>query len=138
MSQFFNHPKLQERRRSLRLHQTEFEMILWKRLRKKQLLGFRFLRQFSIGPYILDFYCPDKKMGIELDGGQHAQEDAKAYDANRDFFLRTYNIKMLRFWNSEIGQNIEGVLEKIVSELSNPSSPPLDHKGREKEVNPKS
>ncbi len=119
MPSFFNHPKLKERRRNLRTEQTESEKALWAKLRKQQMNGLRFLRQFSIGPYILDFYCPEKRLGIELDGGHHAEEKTKEYDFNRDVFLKSCDIKMLRFWNSEVQRNLEGVLEEIVRGVSN-------------------
>ena len=114
-----NDPKFKERRRDLRNNQTKEEQFLWMNLRNKK-LGVKFLRQHSIGPYILDFYCPSKKIGIELDGHQHL--DDKEYDKNRDEYLELNGIKILRFWNSELSVNIDGVLDKIMRELT---SPPL-------------
>ena len=112
-----NHPVLKPRRVELRKNQTQQEVILWAYLRGAQ-LGFKFKRQHSIGPYILDFYCPDKKLAIELDGAQHL--DNKEYDQERDNYLLTLDIKTVRFWNSEITNNISGVLQEIVSRLSSP------------------
>ncbi len=121
MTSFFNHPKLKERRRQLRSEQTDSEKTLWKSLKNKQLEGFRFLRQFSVGPYILDFYCPEKRLGVEVDGGHHAEIKSEEYDVNRSEVLKMYNIKILRFWNNEVLNNVSGVLEEIFRELSNPS-----------------
>ncbi len=113
-----NHPILKERRIELRKNQTPQEVLLWARLRRNQ-LGFKFKRQHSIGPYILDFYCPDKKIAVELDGSQHL--DNKEYDQERDNYLLGLEIKTLRFWNNEVNANIDGVLQKISSELDSPS-----------------
>lgn len=112
-----NHPILKERRIELRKNQTPQEVLLWARLRGKQ-LGFKFKRQHSIGPYILDFYCPDKKLCVELDGSQHL--DNKEYDQERTNYLLGHEIKTLRFWNNEVNGNMEGVLQKVVSELNPP------------------
>ena len=114
-----NHPILKPRRTELRKKQTPQEVLLWARIRKNQ-LGFKFKRQHSIGPYILDFYSPEKRLAIELDGSQHL--DNKEYDTERDNFLLGHEIKTLRFWNNEVNNNIEGVLQKIFSELNSPSS----------------
>lgn len=82
-------------------------------------MGFKFKRQHSIGPYILDFYCPDKKLAIELDGSQHLNN--KEYDQERDNYLLALDIKTVRFWNSEIDANIKGVLHDIGSCINSPS-----------------
>ncbi len=113
-----NHPILKPRRTELRKNQTPREVLLWARLRGKQ-LGFKFKRQHSIGPYILDFYCPDKKLAIELDGFQHIEN--KEYDSERSDYLTVFGIKVIRFWNNEVNVNIEGVLQKVMSELNFPS-----------------
>ncbi len=113
-----NHPILKPRRIELRKNQTPQEVLLWARLRGGQ-LSFKFKRQHSIGPYILDFYCPDKKLAIELDGSQHL--DNKEYDNERNNYLLGFEIKTLRFWNNEVNKNINVVLQKIVTELNSPS-----------------
>ena len=96
-----NDPKLKERRKDLRNNQTKEEKFLWMNLRQKK-LGFRFLRQHSIGPYIVDFYCPEKKLAIELDGYQHREKENKIYDKNRDEYLELNDIKVLRFWRPRV------------------------------------
>ena len=103
----------------MRHNETKEEKLLWDNLRRKK-LGFKFTRQYSVGPYILDFYCVEKRIGIELDGLQHL--DNKEYDKERDDYLLLNDIKVLRFWNKEINDNIQEVLKKIKSELS--SIPP--------------
>ncbi len=98
----------------MRIHQTPQEAILWARLRRSQ-LGSKFKRQHSVGPYILDFYCPKKKLAIELDGSQHIEN--KDYDIERSKYLSILDIKVIRFWNNEVNANINGVIQKIISEL---------------------
>jgi very-short-patch-repair endonuclease len=103
------------RRQELRKDQTEVEVLLWSHLRKKQ-MGVVFHRQHSIGPYIVDFYCPKAHLIIELDGEQH--KDNKEYDKERDDFLRNINNTVLRFWNNEISSNLDEVLLTIRKTLA--------------------
>ena len=110
----YNDPKFKPRRKELRHNETPEEKLLWNSLRRKN-LGFKFVRQYSAGPYILDFYCSEKRLGIELDGFQHLEN--KDYDKERDDYLLLNDIKVLRFWNSEINANINRVVDKIKSEL---------------------
>ena len=112
MGKIYNHAEYKERRRKLRKTQTDCERIVWNLLRNKQCNNLKFYRQYSIGSYILDFYCPKIKMAIELDGGQHAQR--QEYDRIRTQYLTGYNIKELRFWNNEVIENIDGVYDKIL------------------------
>lgn len=114
----YNSKDLKERRRNLRKTQTDAEKLLWRHLRNKQFLGLKFFRQYSVGIYILDFYCPAKKLGIELDGSQHMDASHTTYDENRSSILKGHTIHVIRFWNNEVIQNVEGVLEKIKAELS--------------------
>lgn len=93
-------------------------MILWSRLRQRQCGGFKFVRQFGVGYYVLDFYCPEKRLAIELDGAQHAEVENQEYDQERTKRLEALNIRVIRFWNSEINHNLEGVLELILHELN--------------------
>jgi very-short-patch-repair endonuclease len=96
---------------------TDAENILWFKLRRKQLKGHQFYRQKIIGKYIVDFYCPKANLVIELDGGQHFSESGQAKDRTRDDFLTKMGIKVLRFSDREIFENISGVLEGIWSNL---------------------
>lgn len=79
--------------------------------------GHKFYRQYSIGPYIVDFYCYDKEVAIELDGGQHAESTQLIYDTNRTRFLNRQGIKVIRFWDNEVIKNTEGVLRVIQEHL---------------------
>ena len=109
--------------RSLRRTQTSAEKLLWSHLRNHQLAGFKFRRQYPVAPYILDFYCSEAHLGIELDGGQHNENKTISYDQERLAFFRTRGISVIRFWNHEVINEIDAVLEKIVTFLT----PALSH-----------
>ena len=113
MGKLYNKFNFKDRRKSLRKTQTDCESIIWSKLRNKQCQGYKFFRQFSVGPYILDFYCPEKRLAIEIDGSQHAEKQ-KEYDEERTAYISGHNIKELRFWNSEVLDNLEGVYERIL------------------------
>lgn len=115
----YQKPELKYFRRQNRNNPTQAEKTLWKHLRKKQLAGYRFQRQYSVENYILDFYCPKARLGIEIDGGHHAEEEVSEYDKIRTINIESYNIKIIRFWNSEIIKNIQNVLETIYYYLEN-------------------
>jgi very-short-patch-repair endonuclease len=110
----------------LRRGQTPAEQKLWILLRGRQLGGFKFRRQHAVpnpetngeyGNFILDFYCHEKKLAIELDGSRHAEPEHMAYDQARTQALQTLGIQELRFWNSEVSENLDGVLEAIWNKL---------------------
>ena len=111
-----NNPYLKNRSRILRANQTKAEGYLCQRLRDKRLDGYKFYRQFSVANFILDFYCPKSSLGIEIDGGQHA--DRQDYDSERTKILSANEIKVLRFWNNDVLQNIEGIGQKIREQVS--------------------
>ncbi len=110
-------PKLKVVARKLRRNMTEAERILWKYIRKKQIKGYQFLRQWPIGNYIVDFYCPEAKLVIEVDGGQHYREKGLEADKKRDLYLKNRMLKILRVSNIDVLRNIEGVIEEIYKEL---------------------
>ena len=95
----------------MRNNLTDTEWCLWRYLRCKQLDGLKFRRQQPIGPYVVDFVSFEKRIVIELDGGQHSEEIEE--DKTRDQYLTKNNFRVLRFWNNEVNANIEGVLETI-------------------------
>jgi very-short-patch-repair endonuclease len=99
------------RARELRKNLTDAERLLWHHLRLRQINGDRFRRQRPVGPYILDFVCLEKKLVIEVDGGQHSEE--KDYDMRRDEWLQNRGFKVLRFWNHEVLTEIDAVKEVI-------------------------
>jgi very-short-patch-repair endonuclease len=100
--------------KELRKNSTDAERALWRQLRAHRLAGYKFRRQQSIGRYIVDFLCFEKRLIVELDGGQHAEQ--VAYDAERTAWLQSQGFKVLRFWNHEVLQNTEAVLEVILRE----------------------
>jgi very-short-patch-repair endonuclease len=103
------------RARNLRQTSTEVERRLWSKLRDGRLNGLSFRRQHPAGPYILDFYCPQLRLSIELDGGQHAFPLQEIHDQKRSTWLRRCGVTELRVWNNEITQNLDGVLEMIIA-----------------------
>jgi very-short-patch-repair endonuclease len=109
----YNKPELKERRRELRKNQTNEEKLLWQHLRKKQLNGIKFYRQYSIDYYIADFYAPKLKLAIELDGAHHFTDSGKEYDEIRAEIINNYQIEILRFPNREILHDIDKVIERI-------------------------
>ena len=114
----FSKPELTERRQELRNSATEIEQLLWEQLRNEK-LGVKFRRQHSIGNYIADFYCPSKKLVIEIDGCQHYTDEGLGYDKVRDEFIGSLGINIIRFSNREILEDMAGVLEKIKGENFN-------------------
>jgi very-short-patch-repair endonuclease len=103
------------RARRLRRDQTDVEQRLWHALRDRRLDGAKFRRQAPIGPYIVDFVCPARRLIVELDGGQHASESSR--DAQRTHFLESHGYRVVRFWNNEAIENFDGVLATIHSAL---------------------
>jgi very-short-patch-repair endonuclease len=110
--------RIRLRARKLRNNPTEAEKFLWRQLRFWQIGGYKFRRQQPLGKYIVDFICFEKRLVIELDGGQHAEQRMK-YDSERDAWLIAEGFFVLRFWNDEVLKNIDGVKEVILSKLDN-------------------
>ena len=112
-----------ERARSLRRSLTPAEFALWARLRGRQLGGFKFVRQEPIGQYFVDFVCCERRLIIELDGGQHAESRD---DRHRDRALCTLGYRVIRIWNNDVIENLDGVLQTLLSELEKqPLTPTL-------------
>lgn len=129
----FNSKNSKSHRRELRNRATPHEVRLWSRLRRDQ-LGYRFRRQYGVGRYIVDFYCPEKKLVIEIDGSQHFDATASLYDRARDAFLKSIGCTVLRFTDGEVNAHIEGVLVNINEALHTSSFPPsLSKRGKEGE-----
>jgi very-short-patch-repair endonuclease len=108
--------------RRLRRNQTDAERVLWFRLRDRRLGGWKFRRQFPIDRFVVDFFCADAHLIIELDGGQHAVR-AEA-DVQRTKILEAMGYLVLRYWNNDVMRNIDGVLEDIVTTLEQHRSEP--------------
>ncbi len=99
--------------RNLRHQGTDAENLMWRLLRDRQIAGAKFRRQHPFAPYVLDFYCHELKLAIELDGGQHNEPEGRARDTRRDEFLEVQGIRTLRFWNNQVFAETEAVLEAI-------------------------
>jgi very-short-patch-repair endonuclease len=118
----FDKPKLLKeklsRARRLRRQATPQEVILWSRLRSGRFYGLKFRRQHPLGRYVVDFICLEKKLIIELDGWQHKEERREWYDQERSTWLQSLGFRVLRFWNNEVNDNLNGVMLKIEEVVS--------------------
>jgi very-short-patch-repair endonuclease len=112
------------RAQSMRRELTDAERILWSRLKGRQLRGYQFRAQHPVEPYILDFACTRLKLAVELDGATHGSPDAIAYDAHRRAYLEAEGWRVLRFWNADVYENLNGVLESILQHLPRQQTPP--------------
>jgi very-short-patch-repair endonuclease len=112
--------RLKRFKKNLRINQTQAEHRLWWHLRNRQFMGLKFRRQHILHGYIVDFVCIEKKLIIEIDGGQHA--DAKAKDDARTAKLESFGYRIIRFWNNDVLRNTEGVLS-MIEDLFHPHPP---------------
>jgi very-short-patch-repair endonuclease len=117
MDHLFNIPQNKNRRRRLRRDQTLAEKMLWSQLRNRRLNGYKFFRQYGVGPYILDFYCPSFQLAVELDGPDHLEEQQQQHDQKRTEYLQHFHIHVLRFWNEELFSNPNRVMGLIAETL---------------------
>ncbi|MBU1425374.1 MAG: endonuclease domain-containing protein [Gammaproteobacteria bacterium] len=108
--------------KALRSNQTEAELRLWYHLRAHRFMDLKFKRQKPIGSYIVDFVCVERMLIVELDGGQHSEQIE--YDQRRDDWLRSQGYTVLRFWNNDVMQQLDGVLEQIRLTVIPEPSPP--------------
>ncbi|MBT8407244.1 MAG: endonuclease domain-containing protein, partial [Deltaproteobacteria bacterium] len=108
---------MKNRARALRRDMTDAERLLWRALRDRQMGGWKFRRQHPIQPFIVDFVCVERKLIIEVDGGQHANKVKK--DVNRSDYLRNKGYRVLRFWNNQVLQENDAVLDTILAALDN-------------------
>jgi len=123
--------KLKQPSRQLRDNMTDAERYLWTKIRMKQIKGYQFYRQKPIGDYIVDFFCPRAKLVIEVDGSQHSFNETTDYDKIRGEYLMSLGLRVMRFTNTEVMKNIEGVIESITENMGEiplgeiPLSPPF-------------
>jgi very-short-patch-repair endonuclease len=110
-------PEIQSLARNLRKSQTEAEHIFWSKLRSRGLSGFKFRRQHPIDNYILDFYCNEAQLAIEIDGGQHAEKENIKRDDRRTALLNQKGIRVIRYWNNDVLENTDEVIEDIYTNL---------------------
>jgi len=112
MTKHYNKKSEQEKRRYLRKQMTYCEKIVWTHLRKKQ-LGYRFLRQYSVDHFVIDFFCPELKLALEIDGETHNLPDQKKYDKKREEYLRKFNFSFVRIKDEELQSNPDKAFKKI-------------------------
>ena len=126
--------------RSLRCQMNWAEKVLWKKLRDRKVSAFKFRRQYPCGPYFLDFYCPELKLAIELDGDTHGNPEQQMRDRRRDAYLEKHSVRVLRFWNREIRENLDGVMMVIREEVGKlpltPTLSPQTGRGRKTDPHP--
>src|ERR1700688_3226160 len=113
--------------KKLRASTTPHERVLWRALKQLPLEGTHFRRQAPIGPYVVDFFCPAKRLIVELDGGHHHEDETAKRDPGRQLWLEQDGYRVIRFWNSDISSDLNAVLERIYVEL---------HGSREAEITP--
>ena len=114
MTLHFNISLLKQRRRYLRSHLPNAEVLLWMRLSHRQILGYKFRRQYSVDRFVIDFYCPELKLAIEIDGDGHFAPLARLYDCDRQQHIESFGIRFLRFMNEDVYYNLDAVLDEII------------------------
>jgi very-short-patch-repair endonuclease len=113
MTQYFNQSDHKRQRQAARANIPKGEVMLWSALKGRKMLGCKFRRQFGIGSYQLDFYCAELQLAIELDGETHYVGEAQNQDRKRQAFLESFGIRVLRFLNSDVYENLDGVWDAI-------------------------
>ena len=117
MTQLYNRTSEKQKRRQLRKNMPKAETIIWEKIKSIQIEGCKFRRQYSVAEFILDFYSPELKLAIEIDGDSHFQEGAPEYDRERQEFIESTGIRFLRFTNDDIYSNLDGVQEAIAKKI---------------------
>lgn len=117
MTKVFNKKAQTPRRRALRHSMSIAEVILWSKLSRKQMLGYKFRRQYSVDQYIIDFYCPRLKLAIEVDGDSHYFPGSEEHDNIRQKHIETFGVRFLRFTNDDVCDNIDGVCQNIYDKI---------------------
>jgi len=118
INRLHNVPQLRQRRRELRSSRTPAEALLWKNLQRSQIDTTKFRRQHSIGPYIVDFYCPSSRLAVELDGQRRFDSTRSNYDMKRMRFLEQKGIRVLRFENRQVFESLDQVPGTIQAHLT--------------------
>ena len=124
MTLLYNIQKLRNIRRILRKQEVSAERLLWSKIRNRQ-LGVKFKRQYSVGNYVIDFYCPEIRLGIEIDGSTHSTSIEIARDLKRENYLRKTGIKIKRFTNVDVFENLDGVITSVLEVIKTSPAPLL-------------
>jgi len=114
MTKVFNKSSEREKRRYLRNNMPKAELLLWSELKGRKLRGYKFRRQYGVNGFVLDFYCPELKLALEVDGDSHFQEGMEVNDLERQLIIESYGITFLRFTNNDVYENMTAVLERIL------------------------
>jgi len=120
MTILFNKTETKNFRKFLRKNSPTPESIVWSKLKNRQLENTKWRRQYSVGDYIIDFYCPEKKLAIEIDGDSHYHRKAIIQDKEREKYIKSFGIKFLRFTNDQVMRNLDGILNRITENLTSP------------------
>ncbi len=120
MTKFFNRRDQKTKRQELRREAPPAEEVLWARLRRRAVGGARFRHQYSVGPFVVDFYCPSLTLALEIDGPSHDGAEAHEYDAERQRLIETANIRFLSFTNARIYNEIDAVVGEIAQAVAEP------------------
>lgn len=125
MTKLYNKNNEIEKRRLLRQNITQAEKLIWHKVRDRQLENCKFRRQYSVDKFVIDFYSPELKLAIEIDGNSHFEDGAAEYDQARQEFMESVGIKFIRFTNNDVYGNLSGVLESIIQNIRDlRTSPP--------------
>jgi very-short-patch-repair endonuclease len=117
VTQLFNKSEAKDKRRALRKSMLRAEVMVWSKLRGKNVKGYKFRRQYSVGTYIIDFYCAELKLAIEIDGESHFIAGSEDHDRKRQEFIESTGIRFLRFTNTDVYERLDGVLDVIMAQL---------------------
>jgi very-short-patch-repair endonuclease len=117
VTQLYNKGSERYKRRLLRTNMPKAEALVWARLRDRQIEGYKFRRQYSVGAFVIDFYCPELKLAIEVDGDSHLRDGAPEYDADRQFFLEGKGITVVRVTNERVYQDLDAAIGFIVEAI---------------------
>jgi very-short-patch-repair endonuclease len=123
MTRIYNKSTQTEKRGMLRRSMSKAEVLLWTHLSRKQMLGYKFRRQYGVDKFVVDFYCPKLKLAIEIDGPSHAEQEGVAYDKMRQSYIEGLGIQFVRFQNDEIYEDMQSVLESIASKIKSLTTP---------------
>ncbi|MBW4597900.1 MAG: endonuclease domain-containing protein [Brasilonema angustatum HA4187-MV1] len=117
MTQLYNKDSEKDKRRLLRQNITKAEKLIWDKLRDRQLENCKFRRQYSVDKFVIDFYSPELRLAIEIDGGSHFENGAAEYDKARQELIESAGINFIRFTNNDVYGNLSGVLESIAEKI---------------------
>jgi very-short-patch-repair endonuclease len=123
MTRIYNRKSQTAKRRVLRRSMSKAEVLLWTHLSRRQVLGYKFRRQYGVDQFVIDFYCPRLKLAVEIDGPSHVQGGADEYDKFRQSYIEALGIRFLRFRNDEVYEDLDGVLQTIGGKIRDLTTP---------------